>query len=72
MKMMTVTFRIPTGYIGCDIEEEMFYSFDDGTTEALIAQEIESDFGNWVEDIIEDIRMSAEYEIEEEEEEEEL
>lgn len=71
MKLMTVTFRIPTGYIGCDIEEDMFYSFDDGTTEELMRQEIESDFSNWVEDIIEDMRMSAEYDIEEEDEEEE-
>lgn len=67
MKLMTVTFTIPTGYIGADITEDMFYSFDDGTSEELIQQEIDSDFSNWVEDIIEDMRMSAEWIIEEEE-----
>ena len=70
MKAFTVTFRIPTGYIGADIDEEMFYTFDDDVTEEDINAEIENDFSNWVEDIIEDLRMSAEYDIEEEEEEE--
>lgn len=71
MKAFTVTFRIPTGYIGVDIDEEMFYTFDDDATEEDINAEIESDFSNWVEDIIEDLRMSAEYDIEEDEDEEE-
>ena len=71
MRYMTVTFRIPTGYIGCDLEEEQFFSFEDDTAEEDIRAEIESEFSNWVEDMLEDMRMSAEYDIEEEDEEEE-
>ena len=67
MKLMTVIFRVPTGFIGGEIEEDMFYSFEDGTSEELIQQEIESDFSDWVEAVVEDLRMSAEWEIEEDE-----
>lgn len=70
MRAFTVTFRIPTGWIGADFEDEQFYSFDDDVSEEDINAEIESDFSNWVEDIIEDLRMSAEYGIEEDEEDE--
>lgn len=70
MRAFTVTFTIPTGYIGCDIEDTVFYTFDEDVSEEDINAEIESDFSNWVEDIIEDLRMSAEYDIEEDEEDE--
>lgn len=70
MRAFTVTFTIPTGYIGCGIEDTVFYTFDEDVSEEDINAEIESDFTNWVEDIIEDLRMSAEYDIEEDEEDE--
>ena len=33
MKAFTVTFRIPTGYIGSDLEEEQFFCFEDDKAE---------------------------------------
>lgn len=63
MKTYTATFMMPTGWIGADYEEEQFFTFDDDVSDDDIVAEIESEFSSWVEDIIEDLRMSAEYVI---------
>ena len=70
MKSITVTFTMSTGFIGCDIDDTVFYTFEDDVSEDDIRAEIDSDFEAWVEDTLEDLRMSAEYDIEVEESEE--
>ena len=60
MRTFEVTFRIPTGYIGADFEEEQVFSFEDDTPREDIINEIYSEHESWVENILEDLRMSAE------------
>lgn len=50
--MKNVIFRLPTGFIGADIEEEFEFEDDD---------DIEAEFESWVNDIIEDMRCAAEW-----------
>ena len=65
MKTMNVIFTIPTGFIGADIYDERVYDFDDDLTEDEMLNEVNDDFEEWLEDILEDMRMSAEVEFEE-------
>ena len=50
--MKSVIFRLPTGFIGADIEEEFEFEDDD---------DIEAEFESWVNDVIEDMRGQAEW-----------
>ena len=50
--MKSVIFRLPTGFIGADIEEEFEFEDDD---------DIEAEFESWVNDVIEDMRCAAEW-----------
>lgn len=64
----TVNFTMPTEWLGAEYEDERVYDSEDYETEEEMQRDIEEDFSNWVDDILEDLRMSAEWTIESEEE----
>lgn len=50
--MKNVIFRLPTGFIGADIEEE--FEFEDN-------DDIEAEFDSWVNEKVEEMRWDAEW-----------
>ena len=63
----TVNFTMPTEWLGAEYEDERIYDSADYESEEEMKKDIEADFDYWVSDIIEDLRMSAEWTIESEE-----
>ena len=63
MKTVKAIFRIPTGYIGADLEEEFGFEFEDDETFEEMDEQIREELGCWVDDVLDDLRYNAIFEI---------
>ena len=66
MKRYVATFELPTGFIGAGITDERDYEFPDEYDDVQIEDEIEVDFKQWVDEILEEMRNDASFEYKEE------
>lgn len=58
-----VRFTMPTKFVGADYEDEFSFEFDDDADDIEIDEQIQFEFKDWLDDIIDDMRSWAEYEI---------
>lgn len=64
MKTIEATFRLPTGFIGADIEEQVTFELADDADKDDIESEVSMEFDCWLREQLDNLEGMAEYEIE--------